>query len=127
MDVFHRLGGFTQGQAQIDPVGEAKGHDISVVFAEFQRGCILRQGGDIHLEEIYRELTVDVVQLIFILAIIQIGLIHFFQVVKVVGAFWVHAFMDDEMFTILLTGQRMGTVRTLERKDPGKTVLIGRE
>ena len=33
---------------------------MSAVFAEFQRRGILRQDSDIHLEEIYREFTVDV-------------------------------------------------------------------
>ena len=68
-------------------------------------------------------------QLIFVLAVIliQIRLINFLQVVKVVGAFGIHAFVDDEVFTILLTCQSMGAVRTLEGKGFGETVLIRRK
>ena len=108
-------------------VGEAQGHDISIVFSEFQRGCILRQGGDIHLEEIYRELTVDVVQLVFILAVVlgQISLVNLLEVVEIVRALGIHAFMDDEVFPVFLTGQRVGAIRALKGKGPGETVLIG--
>ena len=35
--------------------------------------------------------------------------------------------MDDEVLTVFLAGQRMGTVGALEREDPGKTVLIRRK
>ena len=126
MDVFHGLCGFSEGQTEIDPVGEAQGHDVSAVFSEFQRRCILRQGGDIHLEEIYREFTVDVMQLIFVFAVvlIQICLVNLLEVVEIVRALGIHAFMDDEMLPVFLTGQRMGTVRTLERKRLGETALI---
>jgi len=129
VDVLHGLGGFPEGQAKINAVGKTQGHDICVVFTEFQRGSVLRQGGDVHLEEIDRELTVDVMELIFVLAVIliQIRLINFLQVVKVVGAFGIHAFVDDEVLTVLLTCQSMGAVRTLEGKGFGETVLIRRK
>ena len=54
-------------------------------------------------------------QLIFVLAIVffQICLINLFQVVEVIGALGVHTFMDDEMLTVFLAGQRMGTVGAL--------------
>ena len=115
VNVLQGLCSLTERQTEIDPVGKTQGHDISVVLAEFQRGSILRQGGDIHLEEIDRELTVDVMQLIFVLAIVffQICLINLFQVVEVIGALGVHTFMDDEMLTVFLAGQRMGTVGAL--------------
>ena len=81
---------------------------------------------DVHLEEIYRELTVDVMQLILVLAVIlvQICLVNFLKVVKVVRAFGIHAFMDDEVLPVFLTNQRMGAVRALEGKSLGETVLI---
>ena len=126
VDVLHGLCGFSERQTEIDVVGKTQRHDISVVFAEFQRGGVLRQGGDVHLEEVYRELTVDVMELIFVFAIvfIQIGPINFLQVVKVVGAFGIHALVDDEVLTILLTRQSMGAVRTFEGEGLGETVLI---
>ncbi|MBQ6386912.1 MAG: hypothetical protein IJJ38_12235, partial [Lachnospiraceae bacterium] len=66
----------------------------------------LRQGGDIHLEEIYRELTVDVMQLIFVFTVvlIQICLVNLLEVVEIVGALGIHAFMDDEVLAIFLAG-----------------------
>jgi hypothetical protein len=129
VDVFQGLGSLTERQPEIDPVGKAQGHDIGVVPAELQRRCVLRQGGDIHPEEIYRELAVDIVQLILVLAVVffQICLINLFQVVEIIGALGVHAFMDDEVLTVFLAGQRMGTVGALEREDPGKTVLVRRK
>ena len=129
MYILHRLGGFPKRQTQVDPIGEAEGHDVSVIPGEFQRRGILRQGGDVHLKEVDREFTVDVMELIFVLTIvfIQIRLINLFQVAKVVWAFEIHTFMDDEVLTIFLTRQRMGTVRTLEGNGPGEAILIGRK
>ena len=126
VDVLHGLCTLAKREAEIDPVGKAQGHDISVVFAEFQRGGILRQGGNVHLEEIYRKLTVDIVELIFVFTVVlvQICLINLFQVMKIVRAFWIHAFVDDKVLTVFLPGQRMGTIGTLEREDLGKMVFL---
>jgi hypothetical protein len=114
VDVFQGLGSLTERQPEIDPVGKAQGHDIGVVPAELQRRCVLRQGGDIHPEEIYRELAVDIVQLILVLAVVffQICLINLFQVVEIIGAFGVHAFMDDEVLTVFPVLEGMITMRT---------------
>jgi len=129
VDILQSLSSLSQRQSEVDAIGKAQGHDISVVPAEFQRGSILREGGDIHLEEIHSELTVDVMQLIFIFTVVltEIGLINFLQVVKVVGTFRVHAFMDDEMLPVLFTRQCMGAVRALKREDIGETVFIRRK
>lgn len=43
---------------------------MRVVLAEFQGRGILWQGRQIHAEKIHRELTVDIVELIFIFAVI---------------------------------------------------------
>ena len=43
MDILHCLRGLTQRQAEIDPVGKAQGHDMCIVFAEAQRGGVLRK------------------------------------------------------------------------------------
>ena len=73
-----------------------------------------------------RELTVDVMQLVFVFAVvlIQICLVNLPEVVKIVRTLGILAFMDDEMLPVFLTGQRMGTVRALEGKDLGETALI---
>jgi len=109
VDVFHGLSCFAQGQAEVDPVGKTQGHDISVVLAEFQRGSVLWQGGDVHLKEIDCELTVDVMQLIFVLAIIlvQICSVNLLEVAEIVRALGVHTLMNDEMLPVFLTRQSM--------------------
>ena len=126
VNVLQRLSGLPERQTEVDPVGKAKRHDVSVVFREFQRGGILRQGGDIHFEEVDREFPVDVMQLIFVFAVIliQICFVNLLEVVKVVRALGIHTLMDDEMFAIFLTRQCVGTVRAFKGKHPGKTILI---
>jgi len=47
--------------------------------------------------------------------------------VEIVRALGIHAFMDDEVFPVFLTGQRVGAIRALKGKGPGETVLIRRE
>lgn len=47
---------------------QAEGHDVGIVLSEFQGGGILGQGVQIHAEEIHRKFAVDVVKLVFILA-----------------------------------------------------------
>jgi hypothetical protein len=109
MDVLHCLCGLPERKTEVDPVGEAKGHDIGAVLAELQRGCILWKGGNVHPEEIYCELTVDVMQLIFVPAVIfiEISLVDFLQVVKIVRALWVDTFVDDEVLAVFLMYQRV--------------------
>ncbi len=49
----------------VDVVSETQGNDLHVEFAEPERGSIFRQRVKIHRKEISRELTVDVVELVF--------------------------------------------------------------
>ena len=51
-------------------------------------------------------------ELIFVLAVIffKVFLIHFFKVVQVVGAFRIHALMDDKVFAVLFGNQGICTV-----------------
>jgi hypothetical protein len=65
-------------------------------------------------------------QLILVLAIIlvQICLVNLPEVVEVVRALGIHTLVDDEMFTVFLTHQGVGTVGTFKGKCLGKTVLI---
>ena len=64
------------------------------------------QGGEVHLKEIHSEFTVDVVEFVFVFAIllIQVFLIDLFEVMEIVRTFHVNAFVDDKMLTILLMG-----------------------
>jgi hypothetical protein len=68
-------------------------------------------------------------QLIFVFTVVlvQICLINLLEVMEIVRALGVHAFMNDEMLSVLLASQCVGTIRTLEGKAFGKTVLIRRE
>ena len=126
VDDLHRLSGLPERQSKVHPIGNAQGHDVSIVLREFQRGGVLRQGGDIHLAEVDREFPVDVMQLILVLAIslVQICLVNLPEVVEVVRALGIYTLMDDEMFTVFLTHQSVGAIRTLKGKCLGKTVLI---
>jgi hypothetical protein len=66
-------------------------------------------------------------QLVFIFAVVlgQISFVHLLEVVEIVRALGIHAFMEDEVFSVFLTGQRVGAIRALKGKGPGETVLIG--
>ena len=57
------------------------------------------KGVQVHLKEIHRELTVDVVELVsvFAAAFIQVLLVDLFEVVQVIRAFGVHTFVEDEV------------------------------
>lgn len=70
------------------------------------------QGAKVHLKEVYCELTVDIVKLIFIFAILlfQMFLIDLLKVVEIVRAFHVNAFVDDEVLTLFLVGQCIAAV-----------------
>ena len=99
-------------------IRKTQGHDIGVVLAELKRGCIFRKRGYVHLKEIYSELPVDVMKLVLVLAIVfsEIFFIDFLEIVKIIRAFGIYAFMDDEVFAILLGCESMHTVRTAQFK-----------
>lgn len=50
---------------------------MGVVFCKFKRRCIFRKRGNVHLKETHSELTVDVVEFIFIFPEV------FFQMLRV--------------------------------------------
>ena len=52
--------------------GQAQGHDVCVMFTEFQGRGIPGEGVQIHAEEIDRELTVDVVEFVFVFSVILV-------------------------------------------------------
>ena len=55
-------------------------------------------------------------ELIFIFAIVlvQMLFINLFEVMQIVGAFRIHAFMDDEVFTVFLVNKTVIAMRALE-------------
>ena len=44
IEVFESLGSFAQGKAKVDMEGEAQGHDMGVMPAEFEGRCVFGQG-----------------------------------------------------------------------------------
>ena len=75
---------------------------MGIVLTEFQRRSILWQGSQVHAEKIHREFTVDIVELIFILAIVfcEICLFHLFEVMEIVRAFGIDTFMNDKVLAV---------------------------
>ena len=65
MDLFQSLYSLAERQLEIYTVGKAQPHDISIVFLILERGCPLRKLAQIHIEEVHRELAVEIAQLIF--------------------------------------------------------------
>ena len=55
----------------------------------------------IHLKEIYRKFTVDVMEFIsdFSMFLIKMIFLYFFEIIEIVRAFRVYTFMDDEMLS----------------------------
>ena len=82
--------------------GETQGHDVGVMFTEFQGRSVLRQGVQVHAEKIHSKLAVEVVEFIFIFAefIFQVLFIHFFEVVEIVRALGVDTFMENEVLPL---------------------------
>ena len=94
-------------------IRKTQGHDISIVLAELKRGCIFRKRGYVHLKEIHREFPVDVMKLVLVLTIVfsEIFFIDFLEIVKIIRAFGINTFVDDEVLSILLGCESMHTVR----------------
>lgn len=101
---------------------------MGVVFCKFKRRCIFRKRGNVHLKETHSELTVDVVEFIFIFAefIFQVLIIHFFEVVEIVRALRVDTLMDGEVFAVFLGDKGAAAMRATEFRQQ-KTALIRRE
>jgi len=97
---------------------------MGAMLPEVERGCVIRQGIQIHLEKIHGELAVNVVELVLVFAIAtQILRVNLFEVVEVKGAFGVHALMDDEVFPVLLGIQSVLTVGASQGHDFAEFVL----
>ena len=68
-------------------------------------------------------------ELILVLAIIlfQNLFINFIKVVNVVGAFWIYAFVDNEVFAVFFVNQWVFAVWTFQRVGLWKTIFFRRE
>ena len=66
-------------------------------------------------------------EFIFIFSVIlfQVFLIHFFEVVKIVGAFRIDTLMDDKVLAVFLGGQGVPTMRTAQFHRGEATFLRG--
>ena len=78
-------------------------------------------------EKIYRELTVDVVKLMFVFPVrfFEVFRIYIFQVTEIAGAFRVHAFVDNEVFALLLRRKGMPAVRAQQTKRSSHEITGG--
>lgn len=65
-------------------------------------------------KEIHSELTVDVMELIFVFAVIriQILLFHFFKIVEIVRTFGIDTFVYAEELAVFLGNQGIAAMRT---------------
>ena len=73
---------------------------------------------DVHLEEIDSELPVDVMKFVPVFAVVlsKILFIDLLEIVQIIRAFGIYAFMYDEVLAILLRCESMHTVRTAQFK-----------
>ena len=87
---------------------------------------MLGQGVKVHLKEIYCELTVDVVELVFVFAILlfQVFFIDLLEVMEIVRAFLVNALVYDKVLTVLLVGECIAAVWAAQGILFGKTVVV---
>ena len=55
----------------------------------------------------YSEFTVDVMELIFVLAIVfhKVFLLYFFKIVEIIRTFGIYTFMNAEKFTVFLSNK----------------------
>ena len=112
VEVVHGLGGPAKRQLQVDMKGQAQGHNVGVVFGEVERGSILREGRQIHFEEVDIKLPVDVVELVSVL-LQGMFLIDLPEILEVVGALVVDTLVDTETGPVLDRDQSVATVGAL--------------
>jgi len=68
--VFESLRGFPEGKTEVHVKCQAQGHDMGIELAEFEGGGVFGKGIQVHLKEIYREFTVDIMEFVFVFAVI---------------------------------------------------------
>lgn len=96
--------------------GKAQGHDVCIMFGELQGGSVLWQGVQVHAEEIHGKFPVEVMELIFIFAIIliQMFLVNLREVMQIEGALGIDAFVDAEELPVLFGDKGVSAVRAYE-------------
>ena len=96
--------------------GRTQGHYVGIMFAEFHGGGIFWKGISIHAEKIYRELAVDIVEFIFIFAVIlsEVFLNHFFEIVEIIRAFGIDVLMDEKVFAFFFGKQSIAAVQATQ-------------
>ena len=113
---------------------QAQGHDVGIVLTEFQGRSILGQGVQVHAEKIHREFTVDVMELVFVLAVIflQVFFIHLFEIVEIVRAMGIDALVNDKVLPVFFGNEGIAAVgaaqfhgreAALSRRKPGSADL----
>ena len=109
--------------------GQAQGHDVGVNLVEFQGRGIFREGVQIHAEEIHQKFAVDIVEFIFIFAMLlsKVFFIHLLKVMEVIGALGVGAFVNDKVFPVFLMDKGMPAVRTAQAEGREAVAFFGRE
>ena len=123
VEIHEGLGRFPQGKPEIDVQGEAEPHDIGVIFAETQGRGVLRKALKGHPEEVDVEFPVDVMELVITFTVRGIG-IHFFEVVFVVGTFFVDAFPDNKEFPAPYWDKGMPAEGAAQLKSLVETVVL---
>ena len=65
-------------------------------------------------------------ELVFVFSVVlfQILLIHFLQVVEIVRAFGIYAFVQDKVFALFLCGKSLPAMGTAQSELPGKAVFF---
>lgn len=66
-EFFQSMDSLVKSQLEVYTLGKAQFHDIGIVLLVFEGGYTFRELVQIHVEEFYREFTVDIVQLIFLI------------------------------------------------------------
>ena len=109
--------------------GQAQGHDVGVKLAELQGGGIFWKGVQIHAEEIHQEFPVDIVEFIFIFAMLlsKVLFIHLLKVMEIIGALGVDAFVDNKVFAVFLMDEGMPAVRATQAEGREAVAFFGRE
>ena len=102
---------------------------MGVKLAEFQGRGIFREGVQIHAEEIHQEFAVDIVEFIFIFAMIlrKVLFIHLLKVMEIIGALGVDAFVDNKVFAVFLMDKGMPAVRAAQAEGRETVAFLGRE
>ena len=64
-DFFQSLYSLAKRQLEVHTAGKAQSHDIGIVLLILERGCPFGKLAEVHVEEVYRELPVEIPQLVF--------------------------------------------------------------